>query len=101
MDFTYHKLGRLKKNQKVEVTLEGNAANIFLMDEATFKRYQQDKKRQGIGGLMKHSPVYMNVPHSGRWFLTVDFGGYNGKVKCNVKVYPVGVVPAKQVAQAG
>lgn len=97
MDFTYHKLGRLQKGQKVEIILEGNAANVFLMDEATFRRYQHDRKRLGIGGLMNHSPVYLNVPHSGCWFLTVDFGGYDGKVKTSVKVYPRGAAPTRRV----
>jgi hypothetical protein len=96
MRYTYHKLGHLKKGQRIEVTLAGNAANIFLMDEATFKCFQLDQVRRGSGGLMKSSPVNLLVPQAGKWFVTIDFGGYSGKVKTNVKVYPAEHIEASK-----
>ncbi|WP_448554646.1 DUF1883 domain-containing protein [Thalassotalea montiporae] len=88
MKFTHYDLGILIKNQVVEVSLSGNAANVYLMESKHFQEYKRARKRFGIGGLMMHTPVRLIVPHSGHWLVTLDFGGFIGKVDSNVKVYP-------------
>ena len=36
MDFTHYDLGRLKKDCTVEIALQGNAANVQLVDDINF-----------------------------------------------------------------
>lgn len=89
MKFTHYDLGILIKNQTVEVSLTGNAANVYLMESKHFQAYKKTRKRFGIGGLMVNTPVRLTVPHTGHWIVTPDFGGLIGKVDSNVKVYPI------------
>ena len=89
MKFSHFDLGFLHKGQKVEVTLTGNAANVHLMTCDEFNKFKSDSVHRGLGGLTRQSPVYFYVPFNSRWHVTVDFGGYIGKVETKVVTYPV------------
>ena len=41
---------------------------------------------------MTKSPYRITVPSSGRWYVTIDLGGYAGSVKHSVQVLP-GALP--------
>lgn len=88
MKFTHYNLGFLDKDQIVEIGLKGNATNVFLMQSTQFAHYKKTGERHGVGGLFQHTPVRLRVPHSGYWLLTLDFGGFTGKVDSHVDVYP-------------
>jgi len=88
MKFSHFDLGFLNKGQKVEVTLTGNAANVHLMTRDEFQKFKTDNTHRGAGGLIRQSPVYFTIPESGNWHITIDFGGYIGKVDSKVVTYP-------------
>lgn len=37
---------------------------------------------------MKNSPVRLQIPRPGHWYVTVDLGGYKGKVSSSVRILP-------------
>ena len=96
MKFNYYDLGQLKRGEIVEVTLQGNAANVRLMDYSNFQNYKNGRRHKYYGGLAKSSPVRLQVPNSGRWFITVDMQGLRGSVRTSVRILPSPLPEIKQ-----
>ena len=69
----------------VEVTLDGQA-NVMLLDSVNYERYRKGESFRYNGGLAKISPTRLLPPHSGRWHIVVDLGGFAGKVRAEVRV---------------
>ena len=53
MNFTHYDLGNLGKGRIVEIILQGNAANVQLMDSSNFNNYRNGRQYRYIGGLAK------------------------------------------------
>jgi hypothetical protein len=83
MNFLHYPLN-LSSGDTVEVILD-REANVRLLDEANFAKYQQGEQHTYYGGLAKKSPVRIRAPHPGSWHLVIDLGGYAGTVKASVK----------------
>lgn len=58
----------------VEVQLS-HAADVFLVDNTNFRRYQSDQRFEYFGGHYTKTPVHISVEGSGRWYLIVRGGG--------------------------
>ena len=86
--FSYYDLGNIESGRIVEITLEGNAANVCLMDSSNFQKYKNGQKHNYYGGLAKHSPVRLKIPNNGNWYVTVDFRGLRGSVKHSMRIIP-------------
>ncbi|TOJ74303.1 hypothetical protein CGI33_20745 [Vibrio parahaemolyticus] len=86
MKFQHYNLGHLTTGQAVEVTLQGNAANILLLDSANFSKYQRGQAYEYFGGHATTSITKLPVPKSGHWHVAVDLGGYAGNVRSSVRV---------------
>ena len=83
MNFLHYPLN-LSSGDIVEVTLD-TQANVRLLDEANFAKYQRGDKHTYYGGLAKVSPIKIPTPHPGSWHLVIDLGGYAGTVRASVK----------------
>ncbi len=95
MKFSYYDLGNLDKGKIVEVQLSV-AANVRLMDSSNYSRYKSGKKHQYYGGYVTKSPYKIIVPSSKHWYVTIDLGGYSGRLRHSVRILD-GVLPiAKQ-----
>ena len=88
MKFVKHDLGQRAGGEIVEVILKGNAANVRLMDSSNFQYFRSGRRHQFIGGHAKRSPVRLQIPRSGHWYVTVDLGGYKGEVSSSVRMLP-------------
>lgn len=97
MNFTKYDLGNLNSGQIVEVKLSGSAANVRLMDSSNLSSFQAGHQHRYYGGLVKQSPYHIQVPSSGRWYVTVDMNGLQGTVRSSVRVLP-GPLPAARPA---
>ena len=86
MNFNYYDLGYLEKGRVVEVTLNGNAANVRLMDSSNYNNYKNGRSHKYLGGLITKSPVRLSIPNSGNWYVTVDLQGLRGQTKSAVRV---------------
>lgn len=100
MNFTHYKFDRLQSGDVIEVTLQGSAANVRLMNNSNFQSYRNGRKHQYYGGLVKRSPYRLTVPSSGQWHVTVDMAGLRGQVRSSVHVLPGTLPLAREAALA-
>ncbi len=92
-EFSYWDLGqRRPKGAIVQVTLSGGAANVRLFDGSNYRAFKAGRKAKGYGGLAKRSPVRLEVPRSGHWYVVVDCGDLAGRTRASVEVLP-GLLP--------
>jgi hypothetical protein len=75
----------LGDDDAVRVSLD-KQANVRLLDGNNFQKYRSGQNHKYYGGLAKRSPVILRPPHSGRWHVVVDLGGYAGSVSASVSV---------------
>ncbi len=85
MNFLHYDLGFVRGGAVVLVTLSAQA-NVKLLDDSNFRSYQSHGRHEYYGGLAKASPARITVPRSGNWHVTVDLGGYAGRVNAAVRV---------------
>jgi hypothetical protein len=86
MKFHYYDLGHLSGGETVVVTISGNAMNVRLMDSSNYESYRSGRSHRYFGGLAERSPVRLGVPHSGHWYVTLDFEGLQGSARFSVRV---------------
>jgi hypothetical protein len=96
MKFSYYDLGHRSGGDVVQVTLSGNAANVFLVDSSNFNSYKSGRRYQYYGAHASRSPVKLQVPRSGHWYGVIDLGGYGGSVRHSVQVLPGRLQPLKE-----
>ncbi len=87
-NFTHYSLGHLSQGDVVEVTLQGSAANVRLLDASNFNHYKSGRPHNCYGGLAEQSPVRLPVPRSGAWHVAVDMQGLRGMARSGVRVIP-------------
>lgn len=100
MPFTQYDLGHHQRGEIVEVTLKGNASSVRLMDSSDFSAFKAGRRHSYFGGLVKKSPAKLTIPHSGRWYVTVDMMGLKGQVRSSARVLPKALPPAKETSWA-
>lgn len=96
MQFTKYDLGNLEKGRIVEITLQGNAANVQLLDSSNLSNYVNGRRYHYIGGLAKKSPVRLATTHSGHWYVAIDMRGLRGSVRTSVRVLPTALPEIQQ-----
>lgn len=96
MNFLKYDLGNLKRGEVVEVTLT-RGANVRLMSSSDFSNYRSGRRHQYLGGLARQSPVRLQVPHSGHWYITVDMQGLRGSTSASVRVVPGALPEIKEI----
>ena len=86
MKYQSYDLGRLQGGEIIEITLSGNSANVKLMDSSNFLNYKAKRKHTYYGGHVIRSPYKISVPSSGKWYITIDMGGYVGSVSSSIRI---------------
>ena len=97
MNFTHYNLGHCRGGEIIEVTLQGSAANVRLMDSSNFSSYKSGRSHRYHGGLIQRSPWRVQIPRSGNWHITVDMAGLRGTVRSSIRQLP-GSLPTLQEA---
>jgi Domain of unknown function (DUF1883)/TIR domain len=93
VNFNYWDLGNQPAGAVVQVNLSGNSANVRLFDSSNYAAFKAGRRATGHGGHTTRSPVRLQVPRSGRWYMVVDYGGLPGRGRASVQVLP-GRLPA-------
>jgi len=96
MKFQYTDLGQRSAGEIVVVTLSGNAANVRLLDSSNFSSFKAGRQHRFIGGHATRSPVRLQIPNSGHWYVVIDFGGYSGSVRSSIQVLPGALKPIQE-----
>ena len=97
MNFTRYDLGSCRGGDIIEVTLQGSAANVRLMDSSNFNSYKSGRSHRYQGGLVTRSPWRVQIPRAGHWYITVDMAGLRGTVRSSIRQLP-GSLPVAQEA---
>jgi hypothetical protein len=87
LNFLHFDLGHRQRGDTVEVTLT-NAANVRLMTSSEFSNYKSGRPHRLIGGLAKRSPIPLQIPNSGHWYVVVDMQGLRGTTRASVRTLP-------------
>jgi len=93
MKFQSYDLGQRSGGEIVIVTLSGNAANVRLLDSSNFSSYKAGRQHSFYGGYATRSPVRLQIPSSGHWYVVIDFGGHSGSVRTSIEVLPGALRP--------
>ncbi len=56
------------------------------MDFNNFSNYKKGVKHRYYGGKAKKTPLILSPPRTGKWYLTIDLGGYPGTLKASARV---------------
>ena len=88
MKYTVYDLGQCRRGERIQVSLQGNAANVRLMDSSNYSSYRSGRRHRYYGGLVKRSPIVLTVPSSGHWYITIDLAGLTGSVRSSIRRLP-------------
>lgn len=89
MRYAYYDLGHQQEGSAVVVRLRGSAANVILLSPLNFAYYRAGGAFfYNAGGHFQYSPVKLEIPRDGHWYVVVDLGGYAGRVHGAVEVVP-------------
>ncbi len=98
MKYNLSDLGNRKRGETVEITLRGSAANVRLMDSSNYQKYKNGRRHKYIGGLARKSPINLQIPSTGRWYVTIDMQGLRGTVRSSVRMLPNALPRLRQPA---
>lgn len=87
MNFLQFDLGNRQRGEVIEVTLT-SGANVRLMTSSEFSNYKSGRRHQFIGGLAKQSPIRLQIPSPGKWYVAVDMQGLRGTTRASVRTLP-------------
>lgn len=88
MQYTVYDLHQCNRGDRIQVTLQGNAANVRLMDSSNYNNYKNGRKHSFYGGLVKRSPIVLTIPNTGHWYVTIDLAGLRGSVRTSIRKLP-------------
>jgi hypothetical protein len=69
----------------IEVTLDGVASDVFLVDPSDLRAMESGRQFQYHGGHYNRSPVRLSIPQAGDWTVIV-VPGAGGTVKASARV---------------
>ncbi len=73
----------------VEVTLD-RQANVRLLDPTNYSRFKSGQQCRGYGRRALRSPLRLQVPSSGTWYVVIDLGGNSGTIRHSVRIISQG-----------
>ena len=88
MKYTVYDLGQCQRGERIQISLQGNAANVRLMDSSSYSSYRSGRRHRYYGGLVKRSPIVLTVPNAGHWYITIDLAGLAGSVRSSIRKLP-------------
>ena len=88
MKYTVYDLHQCNRGEQIQVTLQGSAANVRLMDSSNYSNYKNGRRHNYYGGLAKRSPIVLTIPRSGHWYVTIDLAGLRGTVRSSIRKLP-------------
>jgi uncharacterized protein YxjI len=88
MNYSYYDLGQRKRGETVEVSLSA-AANVFLVDNASYSSFKAGRDFRYFGGLAKQTPVPLTIPSDGHWWVVIHLWGLTvTSVRHSIRVLP-------------
>jgi hypothetical protein len=91
MNFSYYDLRQCKGGEIVEIELSAGA-NVLLLDSSNYASFKAGRAYRGQGGLAKRTPVRLQVPRAGHWYVVIHMAGLRGSVRHRMRILP-GALP--------
>ena len=85
MHHQHYDLNHVEAGRVVEVALEG-AANVRIMDHASYQDFKAGRRYGFLGGFVSASPYRVPIPSGGHWHVVLDLGGQPGRLRSGVRV---------------
>lgn len=98
MQYQVYDLHNCKRGERIQVSLQGNAANVRLMDSSNYSNYKYGRRHQYYGGLATRSPIVLSIPQNGHWYVTIDLEGLRGSVRSSIRKLPAPLPEIKETA---
>lgn len=95
----HYDLNHIEAGRIVEVALDG-AANVRIMDHASYQDFKAGRKHGFIGGYVKESPYRAAIPTGGHWHVVLDLGGQAGRLRSGVRVLQGQLAPVRTTSLA-
>jgi hypothetical protein len=70
--------------------------DVRLLDSSNYSSYKSGRQHRYIGGLAKRSPVRLQIPHAGTWYVVIDMQGLRGSVRSSARVLPGPLPPIRE-----
>lgn len=87
MNYSVYDLKQRKAGEIVEVQLSAGA-NVLLLDSSNYSSFRANRQHRYYGGLAKQSPVHLQIPRSGHWYLVIHMAGLRGSVRHSMRILP-------------
>jgi hypothetical protein len=91
MNYSVYDLKQRSAGETVEVQLSA-AANVLLLDSSNYLSFRADRRHNYYGGLAKRTPVRLQIPRNGHWYLVIHMAGLRGSVRHSMRILP-GALP--------
>jgi hypothetical protein len=91
VNYSVYDLKQRDGGEVVEVQLSAGA-NVLLLDSSNYSAFRAGRRHRYFGGLARRTPVRLQVPRSGHWFLVIHMGGLQGTVRHSMRILP-GALP--------
>ncbi|MEU9686768.1 DUF1883 domain-containing protein [Amycolatopsis japonica] len=79
MEYFGEEIGSCAGGAYFTLELRGSRARILLMDAENYQAYLDEEEYDFYGGFWESSPVTLDVPYDGFWYLVID--SYRGRIK--------------------
>jgi len=86
MRYTHYDLGILQKGKIVEVSLKGNAANVYLLDDKNYYKFTLEEDFKSIGGYTKDPFVRRKTTHTDHWHIVIELSVPYGEVQTSYRI---------------
>jgi len=79
-----HAAVEIPPNNRVGVSVDGNAVYGYLMDDENYSLWKQGLPSHGYGGAFNSSPFFLTPPFAGRWNVVVWLQHVAGRAHVNM-----------------
>jgi uncharacterized protein YxjI len=95
LNYSVYDLKQQKAGETVEVELSA-AANVLLLDSSNYSSFRAGRQHRYHGGLAKQSPIHLQIPRSGHWYLVIHMAGLRGSVRHSMRILPSALPELRQ-----
>jgi hypothetical protein len=79
VEHLWEEIGSCASGAYFTLELRGVRARVCLMDAENYQAYLDEEEYEYHGGFWESSPVRLDVPYDGFWYLVVD--SYRGRIE--------------------
>jgi hypothetical protein len=95
MNYSVYDLKQRKAGEVVEIQLSAGA-NVLLLDSSNYSAFKAERQHHYYGGLAKRTPVQLQIPRNGHWYVVIHMAGLRGSVRHSMRILPSALPEMRQ-----